>query len=295
MCRFKSGIILKNKIVIAPEDNESHSDLLESLGIKDDYIGASKTFVRAELVPKKDDEWWIDPAEKPEKWVFVVDQDIIPDWFDKETHEKEFRESVCDWWRKHVLVDKKLEELKTGFYRLKRCEVKKLLNDVRVMLDSSQVGEMWGSSQVGVMLDSSQVGVMLDSSQVGKMWGSSQVGEMCDSSQVGEMCDSSQVGKMWGSSQVGKMWGSSQVGEMWGSSQVGVMLDSSQVGKMCDSSQVGVMLDSSQVGKMWGSSQVGEMWDSSTARDFKNYPVIKIMIPDGGKFEMVVHKSKDEE
>ena len=40
MCRFKSGIILKNKIVIAPEDNESHSDLLESLGIKDDYIGA---------------------------------------------------------------------------------------------------------------------------------------------------------------------------------------------------------------------------------------------------------------
>ena len=277
MCRFKSGIILKNKIVIAPEDNESHSDLLESLGIKDDYIGASKTFVRAELVPKKDDEWWIDPAEKPEKWVFVVDQDIIPDWFDKETHEKEFRESVCDWWRKHVLVDKKLEELKTGFYRLKRCEVKKLLNDVRVMLDSSQVGEMWGSSQVGEMCDSSQVGEMCDSSQVGKMWGSSQ------------------VGKMWGSSQVGEMWGSSQVGEMWGSSQVGVMLDSSQVGKMCDSSQVGEMWGSSQVGKMWGSSQVGEMWDSSTARDFKNYPVIKIMIPDGGKFEMVVHKSKDEE
>ena len=250
MCRFKSGIILKNKIVIAPEDNESHSDLLESLGIKDDYIGASKTFVRAELVPKKDDEWWIDPAEKPEKWVFVVDQDIIPDWFDKETHEKEFRESVCDWWRKHVLVDKKLEELKTGFYRLKRCEVKKLLNDVRVMLDSSQVGEMWGSSQVGVMCDSSQVGEMCDSSQVGVMCDSSQVGEMCDSSQVGEMCGSSQVGEMWGSS---------------------------------------------QVGKMWGSSQVGEMWDSSTARDFKNYPVIKIMIPDGGKFEMVVHKSKDEE
>ena len=277
MCRFKSGIILKNKIVIAPEDNESHSDLLESLGIKDDYIGASKTFVRAELVPKKDDEWWIDPAEKPEKWVFVVDQDIIPDWFDKETHEKEFRESVCDWWRKHVLVDKKLEELKTGFYRLKRCEVKKLLNDVRVMLDSSQVGEMWGSSQVGEMCDSSQVGEMCDSSQVGKMWGSSQ------------------VGKMWGSSQVGEMWGRSQVGEMWGSSQVGEMLDSSQVGKMCDSSQVGEMCGSSQVGKMWGSSQVGEMWDSSTARDFKNYPVIKIMIPDGGKFEMVVHKSKDEE
>ena len=57
MCRFKSGIILKNKVVVAPGENDSHSDLLEELGITDDYIGATKTFVRAELVPDKD-EWW---------------------------------------------------------------------------------------------------------------------------------------------------------------------------------------------------------------------------------------------
>ena len=64
---------------------------------------------------------------------------------------------------------------------------------------------------------------------------------------------------------------------------------------MRDSSQVGEMLDSSQVGEMRDSSQVGKMWDSSTARDFKNYPFIKIMIPDNGRFEMVVYKNKDEE
>ena len=34
MCRFKSGIILKNKVVVAPGENDSHSDLLESLGNK---------------------------------------------------------------------------------------------------------------------------------------------------------------------------------------------------------------------------------------------------------------------
>ena len=35
MCNFKSGIILKNRVVLAPEGNESHSDLLESLEIYD--------------------------------------------------------------------------------------------------------------------------------------------------------------------------------------------------------------------------------------------------------------------
>ena len=258
MCRFKSGIILKNKVVVAPGENDSHSDLLESLGINDDYFGATNVFVRAELVPVND-EWWIDPAEEPNKWRFIVDQDMRPEWFDESEHEKIFREAVCDWWKEHVLVDQKLEELSSGYYRLKRCEVKKLLNDVKVLLESSQVGKMWGSSQVGEMRESSQVG------------------EMRESSQVGKMCDSSQVGEMWGSSQVGEMWGSSQVGEMW---------ESSQVGKMCDSSQVG---------EMWGSSQVGEMRDRSTARDFKNWPKIKIWVSPEGTFEMVAHQNKSEE
>ena len=267
MCRFKSGIILKNKVVVAPGANDSHSDLLESLGIKDDYFGATNVFVRAELVPVND-EWWIDPAEEPDKWRFIVDQDMRPEWFDESEHEKIFREAVCDWWKEHVLVDQKLEELSSGYYCLKRCEVKKLLNDVKVLLDSSQVGEMWGSSLVGAMRGSSQVGEMRGSSQVGEMW---------DSSQVGEMRGSSQVGEMWGSSQVGEMWGSSQVGEMW------------------DSSQVGKMWDSSQVGEMWGSSQVGEMRDRSTARDFKNWPKVKIWVSPEGTFEMIAHQNKREE
>ena len=192
MCRFKSGIILKNKCVIAQGSNDSHSDLLEELGIKDDYIGMIKTFVRAELVPQSD-EWWINPEEEPSKWRFVVDQDEVPEWFDREKYEAEFREYVCDWWKAHVLVDQKVDELSQGYYRLKRSEVKRLLNDVKVLCDSSTVQEMW------------------DSSTVQKMWGSSTVQEMCDSSTVQEMWGSSTVQEMWGSSTVQKMWGSSTV------------------------------------------------------------------------------------
>ena len=229
MCRDRSGIILKHKIVIAPGYDNSHSNLLDDLGIEDNYINASKTFVRAELIPVND-EWWRNPEEEPEAWMFNVDQDITPDWFDRVEHEKLFREAVAEWWREHVIVDRKIENLSSGYYKLKRCEVKRLLGDVIVYLDSSQVGEMSGSSRVGTM------------------W------------------DSSQVGEMWGSSQVGEMRGSSQVGEMWGSSQVG---------------------------EMWGSSQVGTMRGSSIARDFKDYPLVKIFVGDG-KFEMLVHKNDGE-
>ena len=215
MCRFKSGIILKSKIVVAQGDNDSHSDLLESLGIKDDYMGASKTFVRAELVPKNN-EWWVNPQESPDSWNFIVDQDITPDWFDKDEHEKLFREAVCSWWNEHVLVDKKIDILSDGYYRLKRCEVKKLCNDVKVMCDSSTVQEMYGSSTVQVMYGSSTVQKMYGSSTVQEMYGSSTVQEMYDSSTVQVMCDSSTVQKMCDSSTVQKMYDSSTVQKMYG-------------------------------------------------------------------------------
>ena len=217
MCRFKSGIIFKTRCVVAPGENDSHSDLLNELNIEDTYANASRMFVRAELVPENG-EWWTDP----DGWKYVVDQDMTPDWYDTDPgkYEEEFRQAVKAWWGEHVLVDRKIDELSSGYYRMKRCEVKKLLNDVKVYLDSSTVGEMYGSSTVG---------------------------------------------EMWGSSTVGEMYGSSTVGEMYGSSTVG---------------------------NMWGSSTVGKMCDSSTARDFKNYPNIKIHIPKGGKFEMVEHEEK---
>ena len=165
MCRFKSGIILKNKTVIAEGGNDSHSDLLETLGIEDDYTGATKKFVRVELVPENN-EWWISPEEHPENWTFIADQDIVPEWFDKETYEKEFRAAVCAWWNNHVMVDQKIETLSSGHYRLKRCEVKQLLNDVQVMCDSSTVQRMYGSSTVQKMYGSSMIRDFKDYPQI---------------------------------------------------------------------------------------------------------------------------------
>ena len=53
MCRLKSGIILKDRIFVPEYD--SHTKMLEELGIEDNYFTASKTFVRFELLPKDND------------------------------------------------------------------------------------------------------------------------------------------------------------------------------------------------------------------------------------------------
>lgn len=64
---------------------------MESLEIKDTHLNATKTFVRAELIPK-DDNRYTDISE----WNYRVDQDIVPDWYeeDPERYEQEFRDTV---------------------------------------------------------------------------------------------------------------------------------------------------------------------------------------------------------
>ena len=101
MCNFKSGLIFKNRVELAPEGNESHSDLLESLGIEDNHLNASKTFVRAELTPPNGNK-----AKDISEWRFKVDQDILPDWYtdDAEKYECEFRNAVADCLKDKFVV-----------------------------------------------------------------------------------------------------------------------------------------------------------------------------------------------
>ena len=97
MCKLKSAIILKDRIFIPEYD--SHSDMLNELGIVDDYLGASKKFVRAELSPKDNDIF-----SEIESWVFNVDQDITPEWFSEEEYKPKMVEAVKEWAKTHIHI-----------------------------------------------------------------------------------------------------------------------------------------------------------------------------------------------
>jgi predicted double-glycine peptidase len=295
MCGFKSGLILKNRCVIAEGANDSHSDLLESLGIEDNIENAMRVFVRVELLPPNE-EWWTDP----DTWKENVDQDILPEWFenDKDRYFDEFRKAVKDWWKEHVRIDEEIEELSSGYYRLKRCKVKNMLKDVKAMLDNSTVQNMWDNSTVQDMRDNSTVQNMRDNSTVQNMRGNSTVQNMLDNSTVQNMRDNSTVQNMWGNSTVQDMWDNSTVQNMRGNSTVQNMLDNPTVQNMRDNSTVQNMWgnstvqdmrDNSTVQNMWGNSTVQNMWGNSIARDSENK---KIKISSECDYEIVKEENK---
>ena len=100
MCQLKSCLVLKDRVYCP--DYDSHQDMLDKLGIKDDYLGASKTFVRVELTPPDGRRSMIEPLDR---WTLNVDQDITPEWWDSEAYRQRVEEAVEAWRREHVFAE----------------------------------------------------------------------------------------------------------------------------------------------------------------------------------------------
>lgn len=100
MCQLKSCLVLKDRVYCP--DYDSHQDMLEKLGIKDDYLGASKTFVRVELTPPDDVKSLMEPLDR---WTLNVDQDVTPEWWDERADRQRVEEAVEAWRREHVFAE----------------------------------------------------------------------------------------------------------------------------------------------------------------------------------------------
>lgn len=89
-----SGILTKQGVNLAPFENQSHSDLLQKMGIEDTRYNAMKKFVRVELISPNGAI-----ISDIDNYIFRVDQDIVPDWYenDKSKYEQEMRDAVKEF------------------------------------------------------------------------------------------------------------------------------------------------------------------------------------------------------
>ena len=119
MCQLKSCLVLKDRVYCP--DYDSHQDMLDKLGIKDDYLGASKTFVRVELLPPDGVKSLMEPLDR---WTLKVDQDVTPEWWDAEADRQRVEEAVEAWHREHVFAEGE-HSISTGIvYALSSATVK---------------------------------------------------------------------------------------------------------------------------------------------------------------------------
>ena len=234
---------MKNRVVVPEYD--SHTEMLEELGIKDDYLGASKTFVRVELSPADGDVF-----SDIDTWKLTVDQDITPEWYDEDTYKPQVVEAVKEWAKDHIHVG--IDNLKISAgknHYIKDCK------DVRI----------YGSATVKYICGSATVEYIC---------GSATVEYICDSATVEYIYGSATVEYIYGSATVKYIYDSATVKNIYGSATVKNICGFATVENICDSATVENICDSATVENICGSATVKYIYGSATVKNAKGTSVI---------------------
>ena len=205
MCMLKSGIVLKNKIFVPEYD--SHTRMLEELGIKDDYLNASKTFVRVELSPIDGNVF-----SDIDTWKLRVDQDITPEWYDEDTYKPQVVEAVKKWAKDHVHIDVDNLEISAGEgHYIKGCKnvviygnatVKYICGNatVKYIYGNATVENIYGNATVKYIYGNATVENIYGNATVKYICGNATVKYICDNATVKYICDNATVEKAKGTS-----------------------------------------------------------------------------------------------
>ena len=207
MCKLKSAIILKDRIFMPDYDN--HSKMLEELKITDDYINASKVFVRAELVPENGDAF-----SDIDGWKLEVDQDITPEWFDEKDCAERMRKAVKEWAKTHIFIGQ--NELKISHGEnifIKDCKNVDICDSATVerICGGAAVERICGDAAVKNICDDATVKNIYDDATVKNIYGSATVKNICDDATVKNIygdatveyiCDNATVKNVYGNAMV---------------------------------------------------------------------------------------------
>ena len=179
MCRFKSGIILKDRVFIP--DYDSHTKMLEELKIADTEDNAKRLFVRAELMPPDNDVFT--PVSS---WKYHVDQDILPDWYVAEVDEMRMREAVTEWAKEHIHIGEKIERIDSGTHWIKDCKVEYICGfaEVENICGSAKVKYIRGSAKVKYICGSAEVEYICEYAEVKNICGSANIKNICEYAKV---------------------------------------------------------------------------------------------------------------
>lgn len=176
MCQFFSALVLRNGDLRHHPMLDSHSDLVQYFGLRDDRLGHDH-FAKIELTPGDD---WLDPAT----YRFRLDEETTPAWWNEVAVDAE---AAC-----RRVVERMI--IRTGERRLivDGCWIvggDATLTDVRGgrlmrVQDSASIQHVWGSASIRDVWGSASIRGVGDSASIQNVGGSASIRDVGGSASI---------------------------------------------------------------------------------------------------------------
>ncbi|MFA5054014.1 MAG: hypothetical protein WC565_08135 [Parcubacteria group bacterium] len=141
MCQPASFIVTKDSVLWS-KVTESHEDILSEFGFHMDGARGPNG-ARVELSPRNG-LFWTDPA----MWVFKIDQDAVPEWWDAADAERRVKAAALNWQATKIIKpDQRRDEIKKGeFVLFSYGTVQEIWGGTVQEILGGTVQEIWGGT-----------------------------------------------------------------------------------------------------------------------------------------------------
>ena len=238
-----SCVVTKKKVYWS-DKTDSHEIIIKENGLKELDARGNATLVRVELIPNNED------YRLPIKsWVYKIEQDILPNWYDAKEVERRSRVALKDWYKACVIPVGKV------VYKLNRS-IKLVLGTVNEVLGGGTVNEVLGGGTVNKVWGGGTVNEVLGGGTVNKVLGGGTVNEVWGGGTVNEVWGGGTVNKVWGGGTVNKVWGGGTVNKVWGGGTVNKVLGGGTVNEVWGGGTVNKVLGGGTVNEVWGGTVI---------------------------------------
>ena len=101
MCNPASFVVTKDQVFWSKK-SDSHEDIISEFELKEMNVRHEPTFVRVEISPENGD------LRLPiDEWIYKLDQDVRPNWYEQEVVERRCRVVLKKWAESKLIIDAK--------------------------------------------------------------------------------------------------------------------------------------------------------------------------------------------
>ncbi len=158
MCEMASFVVTKTRVFWS-KTSDTHEDIIDENKLRERNVRNDILFVRIEISPPNRNY-----RLPTKKWVYKLDQDLLPNWYDEKVVEKRCRAALKGWYKYCVVPPNKT-------ISVLKLNIKIILGTVQRVLDGGTVQRVWGGGTVQRVLDGGTVQRVWDGGTVQEVLG----------------------------------------------------------------------------------------------------------------------------
>ena len=297
MCRFKSGIILKDKVFVS--DYEDHNKMLNELGIENNSQNTENLFVKASLVPKYENMF-----SDIDSWELVVTQDILPDWYVKDRDRNRMIQAVKEWAKNHIHAGIDNLEITSGkSHYIQNCKNVVISGDatiesvyghtmiksisgsaiVKNITHSVTIESIYDNAIVNHICGETKVSCISGKAKIGHIYGEVIVNNICNNVTVTSISDDVIIGNLYGnaivdyigcSAIIKRIYGDAVIKNVYGNAKINSMLGNPIIKNIFDNAIIANISSNATVKKIYGNAKINYIYGNATIETAKGLSTI---------------------